>query len=142
MSTDNINDLLKNPEQIKQMIGLLSTLLEAVNEQNNSDNSPIENTADVNLSDTQPINSRFIRKNNKKENRENKFLAMPEATMHKEDPEIAKKLYKQPPMARNRKNQTVKAKCRVCGKEEKIQSSLIYGGIERFKCNKCSATPG
>ena len=142
MSTDNINDLLKNPEQIKQMIGLLSTLLETVNQQNNIDHSSDDEKDTTETPDRLSINNKTVHRNKTKEPRENKFLSMPEATLHKEDPEIAKKLYKQPPMSRNRKNQTIKARCRVCGKEEKIQSSLLYGGIERFKCNKCSATPG
>lgn len=141
MSAENINELLKNPEQIKQMIGLLSTLLEAADQQNSSDTSSNEEDDETRPTKL-PANDKTIHKNNKKEQRENKFLQMPEAKLHKEDPEIAKKLYKQPPMARNRKNQTIKARCRVCGKQENIQSSLIYGGIERFKCNKCSATPG
>ena len=37
MSTDNIKDLLKNPEQIKQMIGLLSALLESTSQEDVAD---------------------------------------------------------------------------------------------------------
>lgn len=134
MSTDtNLNDLLKNPEQIKQMIGLLSALLDATNNQQSTEVDDQQSSPN-----TKPEK---IHKKTKPQ-RENKFLAMPEANMHKEDPSLAAKLYKQPPMARTRRNQTVKARCRVCGREEVIQSSLIYGGVERFKCNKCSATPG
>lgn len=142
MSADNINDLLKNPEQIKQMIGLLSTLLEAASGQSGNDAGTSQHTDTHSVQLDKNSNDRFSRKINKKEDRENKFLSMPEATMHKEDPEIVKKLYKQPPISRSRKNQTIKARCRVCGKEEKVQSSLLYGGVERFKCNKCSTTPG
>lgn len=140
MSTNDMSDLLKNPDQIKQMISLLSTLLEASTQ---SQNKP-EHDEENNHNNTQVVKHDQNTFNMKKtENtKENKFLSMPESSMYKEDPEIAKKLYKQPPMARNRKNQTIRARCRVCGKEEKIQSSLLYGGMERFKCNKCSATPG
>jgi hypothetical protein len=133
MSTNfDLNELLKNPDQIKQIIGVLSSLLDAA--QQADDNKVPETKAARSVSKTKKTKTKI--------QRENKFISMPEARMHKEDPELAQKLYKQPPIARNRKNQTMKAKCRVCGREEKIQSSLLYGGIERFKCNKCSTTPG
>ena len=142
MSTDNLQELLKNPEQIKQMINVLSTLLETVSTEN-----PIEDNP-TNTTDNQPNKTKRKRRTNKQfstkevTQKENKFLAMPEANMYKEDPEVAQKLYKLPPVARGRKSQLVTARCRMCGKEEKIQASLIYGGIDRFKCNKCSSTPG
>jgi hypothetical protein len=137
MSTDNIKDLLKNPEQIKQMIGLLSALLESTSQEDVS-----EEATDTKVKT--PAKQQSIAKTKKVKHikRENKFLSMPEVNMHKEDPGLAQKLYVQPPVARSRKLQMVSAKCRVCGKEEKVQASLLYGGIERFKCNKCSATPG
>jgi hypothetical protein len=133
MSTNfDLNELLKNPDQIKQIIGVLSSLLDAAQQADDNKVPETKTTRSVSK----------IKKTKTKIQRENKFISMPEASMHKEDPELAQKLYKQPPIARNRKNQTMKAKCRVCGREEKIQSSLLYGGIERFKCNKCSTTPG
>jgi|APGre2960657404_1045060.scaffolds.fasta_scaffold00249_21 hypothetical protein len=133
MSTNfDLNELLKNPDQIKQIIGVLSSLLDAAQQADDNKVPETKTTRSVSK----------IKKTKTKIQRENKFISMPEARMHKEDPELAQKLYKQPPIARNRKNQTMKAKCRVCGREEKIQSSLLYGGIERFKCNKCSTTPG
>lgn len=137
MSTDNIKDLLKNPEQIKQMIGLLSALLEST-----SQDDVVDDEADTQT--TTPTKQPNVAKSKKtkKIQRENKFLSMPEVNMHKEDPELAQKLYKQPPVARSRKLQMVSVRCRVCGKQEKVQASLLYGGVERFKCNKCSATPG
>lgn len=134
MSTNfDINDLLKNPDQLKQIIGVLSTLLDAANQ-----SEPSQETKTKPKRKTKSINQR----EKPKTQRENKFLDMPEAKMHKEDPEIVAKLYKQPPIARTRKSHMVKAKCRVCGREETIQAGLLYGGIERFKCNKCSTTPG
>jgi hypothetical protein len=140
MSTDNINDLLKNPDQIKQMIGLLSALLETANTNASSIGTDIETEAKPKPLQSKEFNTKETKK--KKTTRENKFLSMPEAAMYKEDPELAQKLYKQPPVARSRKPQMVSVTCRVCGKQEKVQSSLLYGGIDRFKCNKCSTTPG
>jgi hypothetical protein len=137
MSTDNIKDLLKNPEQIKQMIGLLSALLESTSKEDVSDD---ETDTKTEAPAKKPTIARTQK--TKKIQRENKFLSMPEVNMHKEDPDLAQKLYKQPPVARSRKLQMVNVRCRVCGKEEKVQASLLYGGVERFKCNKCSATPG
>jgi hypothetical protein len=140
MSTDNINDLLKNPDQIKQMIGLLSALLETVNTNASHIETDIETEAKPKTLKSKEFTTKETKK--KKTTRENKFLSMPEAAMYKEDPELAQKLYKQPPVARSRKLQMVSVTCRVCGKQEKVQSSLLYGGIDRFKCNKCSTTPG
>ncbi len=140
MSTDNINDLLKNPDQIKQMIGLLSALLEAANADASSTSIETDIEAKPKPRQSKEFNTKETK--NKKTTRENKFLSMPEATMYKEDPELAQKLYKQPPVARSRKLQMVSVTCRVCGKQDKVQSSLLYGGIDRFKCNKCSTTPG
>jgi len=139
MSTNNIENILQNPEQIKQMITLLSSLLETINQ-----NTTVENTTEKVVSTNAIKNSKKqtkVRKN-KKAPEDNKFLSMPEANMFKEDPNVAEKLYRQSPIARTRKNQTIKAKCRICGKEEEVRASLLYGGLERFKCNKCSTTPG
>lgn len=144
MSTDNLQELLKNPEQIKQMINVLSTLLETVSK----DNPSADTDAAADTTDNKPKKTKRNRITKKQfgtkevTQKENKFLSMPEANMYKEDPEVAQKLYKLPPVSRGRKSQIVNARCRICGKEEKIQASLIYGGIDRFKCNKCSSTPG
>lgn len=139
MSTSpNINDLLKNPDQIKQIISLLSTLLDASTQSTQSDTTE-ESQSSEETSTTTNIKTKTKTRETIKEN---KFASMPEANMHKEDPDLAKKLYRQPPTSRSRPNKTVEARCRVCGRKEKVQSSLLYGGIDRFKCNKCSTTPG
>lgn len=72
---------------------------------------------------------------------ENKFLSMSESSMHKDDTIIDKKLIKAPPTKRNRQYQNVQVKCRVCGKEESVSPALI-DSRERYKCNKCSTSPG
>lgn len=146
MPTNDINDLLKNPEQIKQMIGLLSTLLEVAGQASPEATEDQDESSDTKAKTTTASKAKKTKKSFKpmqqKPQRENKFLSMPEAKMHKEDPELAQKLYKNPPTARTRKNTMIKAQCRICGKKETVQASLLYGGVERFKCNKCSTTPG
>ena len=67
---------------------------------------------------------------------------MPERNLHKEDVQIDKMLQKVPPVSRNRKTSFVDVCCRVCGKKEKINASLLFEAIDRYKCNKCSINPG
>lgn len=77
----------------------------------------------------------------KKKKTTNKFEQMAEFSMCKEDIEFDKKIKKPPPSVRNRTFDFVKAKCRVCGKTEKVAPSLIES-IDRYKCNKCSTGAG
>ena len=77
-----------------------------------------------------------------KDERPNKFLDMPEFSMHKADSIIDKQLSVQPPTPRTRKFTPIKVRCRVCGKEEEINPSLLASEKERYKCNKCSAIAG
>lgn len=79
-------------------------------------------------------------KNNKKKY-QNKFEAMTEAGMHKDDVEIDRKLRKLPPTQRSRNYQPLKVRCRACGKEELVNPSLVES-IDRYKCNKCSTSAG
>ena len=134
MST-NPEDILKNPEQIKQLINLLSGLLPS--DSDSSDEKP-----KTRKRTTRKKTVSTSKKQPKKPQRENKFTDMPESQMFKEDPALAKKLYKQPPMRRRPKKGQTQAQCRICGKKENVSPGLLFGGIERFKCNKCSATPG
>lgn len=79
----------------------------------------------------------------KEQNRStNKFDQMFEKNMHKEDIEIDRKLSQHPPSARSREFAPVDATCRVCGKTEQVNPALIYDAPNRYKCNKCSRTPG
>jgi hypothetical protein len=77
----------------------------------------------------------------KKKKTTNKFEHMAEFGMCKEDVEFDKKIRKPPPSVRNRTFDFVKARCRVCGKTEKVAPSLIES-IDRYKCNKCSTGAG
>lgn len=119
----NIDELSKDPEKIKDLITLLSSLLPQQ-----------EQTANT----TEVIATKKI---NTKQKRENHFLSMPEAKMHKEDCEIDKKLQKYPPTVRNRPINYVDVRCRVCGKSENIAESLV-DSVDRYKCNNCSRSPG
>lgn len=78
----------------------------------------------------------------KKEETINKFDSMPEKNMHKQDTIIDKKLWgDNKPTERTRSFQTVSVRCRICGKSEDINPSLI-DSVERYKCNKCATVSG
>ena len=111
----DIENLKKNPEQVKQLIELLSSLLdtnEDIPKQSN-DNKP-----------------------------RNKFLDMSEFRSHKDDAELDKKLHADyKPIPRNRSFQNINVRCRICGREENISPGLV-SSYDRYKCNKCSGTAG
>ena len=109
-------DELKNlsKDQIQLMIGMLQAMV-------NEDESP---------------------KKPEKEKRPNKFLDMPEFSMHKSDSIIDKQLNVQPPTPRTRSYTPISVTCRVCGKQENINPSLLSSEPSRYKCNKCSSVAG
>jgi len=72
----------------------------------------------------------------------NRFFSMPEASMHKEDTEIDKKLWKDRiPSERNRPLALVKVRCVGCNREFEVSPELIppTDGNEssKFRCNRC-----
>jgi hypothetical protein len=71
----------------------------------------------------------------------NLFDSMSESRMHKDDIEIDKKLRVHPPTDRSRSYIPTEAQCRVCGKTETINASLIESS-DRYKCNKCASSAG
>jgi hypothetical protein len=73
---------------------------------------------------------------------ENKFIAMGFHTLHKEDIAIDRALNKNPPTPRNRQFKAIDVQCRVCGRKESINPSLLYEAPDRYKCNRCSSSPG
>lgn len=134
----DLNDLVKNPEQIKGLITILQTLLDSQGPQ-----------ADDTDGDEQPKAAKKRSKNTTKSikkqqtnQRENKFLSMPEKNLHKEDTEIDKKLQKLPPTPRSRKFRPMKATCRVCGRTENVSPGYMTTEMDRYKCNKCSGAAG
>lgn len=127
----DLNELMKNPEQIKNLIQVLQTLLPENSEA--SEGAPEEEFSAA-------IKTRGGKKRPKQA--KNKFVDMPEKDMHKDDIAIDKKLAKFPPVARARQFEMVDVKCRVCGKTETVSPSLVYEGVERYKCNNCSTSSG
>lgn len=115
-------------DDIKQLIAILQKGL-------------IDNEDENNEEVEQPKKTISNNKKSKKQERLNLFDSMSEFRMHKEDIEIDKKLRVQPPTERSRNYKPLKVKCRVCGKEETINPSLVES-VERYKCNKCSTTAG
>lgn len=113
----DIEKLKKNPEQVKELISLLSSLLDVTEDGSN------------NSSNTKP-------------SRTNKFLQMSEFKMHKEDADIDKKLHENvSPIERSREFEPVQVTCRICGKKEKVSPSLV-SSYDRYKCNRCSGSSG
>jgi hypothetical protein len=76
-----------------------------------------------------------------KSKRINRFDQMPESRMHKEDVAIDRKLQKSPPTPRRDEFKPLKIPCRVCGKTESVDPSMIESA-DRYKCNKCAISAG
>lgn len=139
------NKLPQDPEQIQQMIDLLQTMLDAQETGDDPEPEVQPKTRRKKVAKKTTKKKTTTRKRTskiKEEDSSNKFLSMNEFNMYKENPEVAKKLYNQPPMRRRPTKNLVDVTCRVCGKREKVSSSLLYNGTERYKCNKCASSPG
>lgn len=141
------NKLPQDPEQLQQMIDLLQTMLDA--QEIGDDSEPgVETkgsrrkTANKKSTIKKKTTTRKRTSVAQKEKDNNRFLSMNEFNMYKENPNTAKKLYNQPPMQRRSGKNLVDVVCRTCGKREKVSSALLYNGVERYKCNKCSTSPG
>jgi hypothetical protein len=128
----DLNDLIKNPEQIKGLIALLQSLVPEDNQTNKE-----QPETNVSKMKTKSRGSR----NKNKEDTNNKFLSMPEFSMHKEDSKLDKILCNKPPVARSRENSMIDVVCRVCGKKESVSPSLA-DAPSRYKCNNCSTQAG
>lgn len=113
-------------DDIKQLIAILQKGLTEDSE---------DDTIDVGV---EPVRKKAKKTKSKKVNL---FDTMTESRMHKDDVEIDKKLNKLPPTQRSRNYKPIKVKCRVCGKEESANPSLVES-IDRYKCNKCCTSPG
>jgi hypothetical protein len=126
----DLNDLVKNPDQIKNLIQLLQNML------------PTETPNNSEVEVESPIKTRGRRKTKAGAQSQNKFLQMTEKDMHKEDISVDKKLSKFPPVARGRSFHMIDVTCRVCGKTETISPSLLFEAPERYKCNNCATQAG
>jgi hypothetical protein len=142
-------ELLNNPEQIKNLILLLQSMLP-----NTEDHSPTANkkskkksikSQDQEIEETPSNFNTKIKTKNKRSPQPstvNKFEKMSEFSMHKDDREVDKKLSKHPPVARTRDFEPVSVVCRICGKKEDVSPALVYEGPSRYKCNNCSTQAG
>jgi hypothetical protein len=132
----DLNELMKNPEQIQSLIQILQALLPKGSEQ-----KPV-------VTEEEEYRPESIMKTkSKKRSREssgipNKFEKMSEFSMHKEDIAIDKALSKSPPVARTREFEMIEVSCRVCGKKETISPALLFEAPSRYKCNNCSTQSG
>lgn len=133
----DLNDLAKNPEQLKSLIQALQSLLP-------SDNETSPKDSNNSLSEDEDFSAPLRTKGSKRKmpKSKNKFVDMAEMNMHKEDVLIDKKLAKHPPVSRTRDFQMVDVVCRVCGKKESISPSLLFDAPNRYKCNNCSTSAG
>jgi hypothetical protein len=122
------------PEQIKQMITMLQSML--------PQEATTTNVDTVDNKDAPHNNNIKTSKRRPQPSSVNKFDAMAEARMHKDDIAIDKKLNKYGPTPRTRKFEFINVKCRVCGKNETINPVLLYETPDRYKCNKCSGSAG
>ena len=124
---DNLENL--DPNQINQLIGLLQSMLPKV-----ANKQPKKKTTNTKTSKRS--------KSAVDNDRENRFMSMPEMNMHKSDSIIDKKLNKFPPTPRLRDSSLIKVVCRVCGKKAEVSPKLIPESVDRYKCNNCSSTQG
>lgn len=139
-------DLLQDPEQIKNLISVLQSLLpkdeepikKSLPKRKNKKDKETSSHNDFVLNDKiktkgrRSIQSSYI----------NKFEKMSEFRMHKDDSEVDAKLAKHPPVARTREFEPVSVVCRICGKKEIVSPSLVHEGPSRYKCNNCSTQAG
>lgn len=141
--SNNPEDILKNPEQIKQLIGILSSLLPTDGADEEIDTKPKKPKTRRRSTQTKKTTTNKTTKFKKDTSQHtNKFVDMPESQMFREDPGVAKKLYQQPPMKRRSRKNKINVTCRICGKREEISSGLLYGDVDRYKCNKCCSNAG
>lgn len=122
-----------SPEQIKQMIAMLQSMLPAPTIEQESVATGSSSTTIKTVSPSKiKQNSNFV----------NKFDEMMEAKLHQEDKNIDKVLSVHSPTPRLRKFEPINVVCRVCGKQETINPSMMSESPSRYKCNNCARSPG
>ena len=120
-------------EDIKQLIAILQRGLA----DDLSESSPPEPKQQKKHSITKKIK----KTKPSKPTRENKFLEMPEMNMHKDDCLFDQKVIVSPPTPRRSPFVPISVRCRICGKTESVDPSIIETP-DRYKCNKCSSSAG
>jgi hypothetical protein len=134
----DLNDILKDPKQIQQLIKTLQALVPQDTKDSVSEEAEDE---------PQEFNNKMIKTKTTKRKRgtadNNKFLQMQEKNLHKDDSKIDKLLSVAAPVARMREFEMIDVTCRVCGKKETISPALLISDSpSRYKCNTCSASAG
>lgn len=122
-----------SPEQIKQMIALLQSMLPSPTiEQESGAVESLPNTIKTVSPSKIKQSPNFV----------NKFDEMMESKLHQEDKNIDKVLSVHSPTPRLRKFEPIDVICRVCGKKETINPSMMSESPSRYKCNNCARSPG
>jgi hypothetical protein len=134
----DLNELMKNPDQIQQLISVLQALLP----KDTNRDTPDEATVHDEDGFTSAIKTKSSKKFKKQSSNENKFLSMPEKDMFKEDSKVDQMLNKHPPVSRNRDFDPIEVVCRICGKKEQVSPALAGESPKRYKCNNCSTSAG
>lgn len=123
-----------NKETIQQIITLLSSLIDDT-----------ETTEPNEKKSKKTPNNKVSRQKRTNKHPEsgstNKFLSMREMHMFKEDVEIDRKLKVMDPCPRTRSYSTIGVRCRVCGKNERVNPTLVTEP-SRYKCNDCARSGG
>ena len=138
----DLEDIKNNPDQIKLLISVLSSLLPQDSE---SPSPKITKKRSKNnktpMVVEEPVSKIRTARGKAKGSGINKFDTMSERNAHKEDILIDKKLSKFPPTERSRQFEYATIQCRCCGKKEKVNPVLV-ADRDRYKCNKCSISAG
>lgn len=128
-----------NNEDIKQLIAILQRGLSSDEE----DSINIESTTKKSPKIRNPErDTKKKRSSKQKSSAYNKFDAMPEHNMHRDDSKIDQLLIKYPPTQRSREFEHIDVVCRVCGRKESVNPVLVHESPNRYKCNKCAKIPG
>jgi len=127
------------PEQIKQMITMLQSMLPSnidapeVTEEAKEAPAPQKyQNENMRTRESKRISGSFV----------NKFDKMMESALHKEDAIIDQKLAVHAPTPRIRRFDPIQVVCRVCGKTETVNPAILSESRDRYKCNSCARSPG
>lgn len=142
----DLNEILKNPEQIKALISVLQGLVDQNDtpkeEEQKKHVADKKNGATIKTRGGRKVSGNNIGSKKISSSSTNEFEKMSEFRMHKDDCLIDKKLCKHPPVARMRDFEFVEVTCRICGKKEEVAPSLVFDAPSRYKCNNCSTQSG
>jgi len=133
----DLNELMKNPEQIQNLIQVLQALLPKETEP-----KPVAPDEEDEYRPESVMKTKSKKRSREASGIPNKFEKMSEFSMHKDDIAIDKALSKSPPVARTRDFEMVEVSCRVCGKKETISPALLFEAPSCYKCNNCSTQSG